>query len=87
MQDVADLLAACNAASAHVVGFSLGGIIAQAMALQHPDKVDRLVLLSAVAGRTDAERERVRQRLEVLRTQGVTAIVGAAQDRWFTPGF
>ncbi len=87
VQDVADVLAACNAASAHVVGFSLGGIIAQAMALRHPDKVDRLVLLSAVAGRTDAERERVRQRLEVLRTQGVTAIVGAAQDRWFTPGF
>ena len=44
-------------------------------------------LLSAVAGRTDAERERVRQRLEILRTEGIAAITGAAQERWFTPGF
>jgi pimeloyl-ACP methyl ester carboxylesterase len=49
--------------------------------------VDRLVLLSAVAGRTEQERARVRERLEILRTQGIGAITGAAQDRWFTPGF
>jgi pimeloyl-ACP methyl ester carboxylesterase len=29
----------------------------------------------------------VQQRLATLRTEGVAAISGAAQDRWFTPGF
>jgi (E)-2-((N-methylformamido)methylene)succinate hydrolase len=87
VRDTVDVLDASGVARAHVVGFSLGGMIAQALALQHADRVDRLVLLSAVAGRTDAERERVRQRLEILRTEGIAAITGAAQERWFTPGF
>jgi 3-oxoadipate enol-lactonase len=86
-QDVVDVLDAAGVAQAHVVGFSLGGMIAQALALDHAARVDRLVLLSAVAGRTEQERARVRERLEILRTQGIGAITGAAQDRWFTAGF
>ena len=86
-RDVLDVLDAAGAARAHVVGFSLGGMIAQALALDHAARVDRLVLLSAVAGRTEQERARVRDRLEILRTQGIGAITGAAQDRWFTSGF
>src|SRR5277367_1487376 len=86
-RDVIDVLDATDTPRAHVVGFSLGGIIAQALALDHASRVDRLVLLSAVAGRTEQERSRVRDRLEILRTQGIAAISGAAQDRWFTAGF
>jgi 3-oxoadipate enol-lactonase len=87
VRDVVDVLDDARIAQAHVAGFSLGGMIAQSLALHHPDRVDRLVLLSAVAGRTEEERERVRQRLEILRTKGVAAITDAAQERWFTPGF
>jgi (E)-2-((N-methylformamido)methylene)succinate hydrolase len=87
VRDVIDVLDAEQIARAHMVGFSLGGMIAQALALDHADRVDRLILLSAVAGRSAEERERVRQRLEILRTQGVEAISGAAQERWFTPAF
>jgi pimeloyl-ACP methyl ester carboxylesterase len=72
---------------AHVVGFSLGGMIAQGMALRHARRVRRLVLLSAVAGRTAEERERVQARLAILRNEGIAAISGASQERWFTPGF
>lgn len=86
-RDVLDVLDAAGVARAHVVGFSLGGMIAQALALGHAARVDKLVLLSAVAGRTEQERARVRERLEILRTQGIAAITGAAQDRWFTDGF
>jgi 3-oxoadipate enol-lactonase len=86
-RDVADVMTAADAPRAHVVGFSLGGMIAQALALDYAARVDRLVLLSAVAGRTEQERARVRERLEILRTQGIGAITGAAQDRWFTAGF
>jgi pimeloyl-ACP methyl ester carboxylesterase len=43
-----DALAFCDALdlkSFHVVGFSLGGMIAQQMALDHPDRVNRIILL------------------------------------------
>jgi len=87
VRDVVDVLDACGVGAAHIVGFSLGGMIAQGLALQHADRVQRLVLLSAVAGRTVEERERVQARLTILREQGVSAITGAAQERWFTPEF
>lgn len=35
---------------AHVVGISMGGFIAQAIALDHPERVDRLVLCSTAFG-------------------------------------
>jgi pimeloyl-ACP methyl ester carboxylesterase len=62
-------------------------MIAQGIALRHTHRVYRLVLLSAVAGRTAEERERVRARLAILQEQGVAAITGAAQERWFTNDF
>jgi pimeloyl-ACP methyl ester carboxylesterase len=87
VRDVVDVLDADQVPAAHVVGFSLGGMIAQGLGLSHADRVRRLVLLSAVAGRTAEERERVQARLTVLREQGVGAITRAAQDRWFTAAF
>lgn len=42
--DVADVLAAVGAPSATVVGLSMGGMIAQEVALRHPGLVQRLVL-------------------------------------------
>ena len=50
VSDVIDVLDATDIPRAHIVGFSLGGMIAQALALDHASRVDRLVLLSAVAG-------------------------------------
>lgn len=50
-----DALAVLDAAGvrrAHVVGTSLGGMIAQEVALSAPDRVDRLVLLSTTPGAT-----------------------------------
>jgi pimeloyl-ACP methyl ester carboxylesterase len=42
--DAAALLRDLRISRAHVLGVSLGGMIAQEMALRHPDLVDRLVL-------------------------------------------
>jgi 3-oxoadipate enol-lactonase len=87
VRDVVDVLDACAVPAADIVGFSLGGMIAQGSALQHAERVRRLILLSAVAGRSAEERERVQARLAILQQQGVAAITGAAQERWFTPDF
>jgi pimeloyl-ACP methyl ester carboxylesterase len=48
--DAAGLLAALGIQKTHVVSVSLGGYIAQELALNHPDRVDRLVLMATSCG-------------------------------------
>lgn len=48
--DLAALLADRHISSATIVGSSAGGGLAIDFALEHPDKVERLVLLGAVVG-------------------------------------
>lgn len=71
----------------HLAGFSLGGLIAQSLALSDPGRIDRLAILSAVAGRTDDERAKVVDRLELLKSGGIAAVTAAAEERWFTAEF
>jgi pimeloyl-ACP methyl ester carboxylesterase len=71
----------------HLVGFSLGGLIAQSLALSDPNRIDRLVILSAVAGRTAEERAKVVGRLKLLKEGGIPAVTAAAEERWFTAEF
>lgn len=71
----------------HLVGFSLGGLIAQAIALRHPDRVAKLVLISTIAERTPQEQTKVRARCETLRQEGAAAHLSTAVDRWFTDEF
>ncbi|MET7425042.1 alpha/beta hydrolase [Dactylosporangium sp. NPDC005555] len=44
--DASELLAALNLAPAHVAGLGAGGFIAQLLALDHPDQVAKLTLVS-----------------------------------------
>ena len=48
--DVVRAMDAAGAARAHVAGASLGGMVAQEVALGHPDRVDRLVLACTTPG-------------------------------------
>jgi 2-succinyl-6-hydroxy-2,4-cyclohexadiene-1-carboxylate synthase len=57
----ADLLAAAAPVPAAWIGYSMGGRYAMHVALQHPDQVERLVLVSATAG-IDDETERAARR-------------------------
>lgn len=64
-------------------GVSLGGMVGMALALQSPERVERLVLscTSAHLG----PREQWEERARVVRADGTEAVADAVVARWFTP--
>ncbi|SDL03039.1 3-oxoadipate enol-lactonase [Modicisalibacter muralis] len=70
-----------------VVGFSMGGLVARAFALRHPQRLTAMVVLSSVFRRDADQRAGVRQRLVQARDQGPAANVDEALERWFSPAF
>jgi pimeloyl-ACP methyl ester carboxylesterase len=81
------LLDELDLSAAHLVGFSLGAVIAQAIALAYPERVSSLVLLNCIGARSDAERAHALERLEVIRTTDPAVGVRQSIERWFTPAF
>jgi (E)-2-((N-methylformamido)methylene)succinate hydrolase len=63
VNDLDGLLTGLGVERCHLAGCSLGGLVAQGYALAHQDRLDRLVLLAAIAGRTEAEKALVMERL------------------------
>ena len=51
--DTAGLLDALGIASAHIVGASLGGMIAQVLAIEHPDRVRSMAIFMSQSGNPD----------------------------------
>ena len=71
----------------HVVGHSLGGLVAQGIAISHPERVEKLVLSATVAGRNDEEKTRVAARLRTVQNGIAGDHFRKSLDRWFTPEF
>lgn len=64
--DVLDLLDGLGIDAAHIIGLSMGGMIAFQMVVDHPDRVRSLVIVNsgpALVARTAGEWLRIRQRL------------------------
>jgi 3-oxoadipate enol-lactonase / 4-carboxymuconolactone decarboxylase len=80
--DLAGLLDALAIPTAHVVGLSLGGMTAQALAAAHPERVESLVLMATAAYLPPAEGWD--QRAQTVRAQGMGALVDVVMQRWFT---
>lgn len=85
--DLIALLDELGWAKPHIAGFSLGGLIAQCLALDHASRVDKLALLGTVAGRTPEEQERVESRLGVIHSSHPADYFDQSVSRWFTEAF
>lgn len=72
---------------AHIVGFSIGGMINRRFALDYPDKVASLVILNSPHNRGGVAQKAVETRAKSVRDQGAFATFDAALQRWFTPAY
>ena len=85
--DVHETLAHTGHVPAAVVGFSFGGMVAQALALRHPADVSALVPCAGPCTQTPEGRSVAAARGTDALAGGMAAVLEAAMDRWFTPAF
>ncbi|MBP0438693.1 3-oxoadipate enol-lactonase [Tianweitania sediminis] len=83
--DVLSVLDALGWKKASVVGLSIGGLIAQQIAVQAPDRVEALVLMDTAAKIGDADSWN--GRIAAVETGGMQAISEAVVSRWPTSAF
>jgi len=73
--------------TAHLVGLSLGGMVAQALFLADPAAVTSLTLADTICEVDPAGAEALEERARAVDRGGMAAILEATLERWFAPGF
>lgn len=82
---IAGLLDHIGVTAAHIVGFSIGGMINRRFALDYPQRTLSLSILNAPHARGDEAQAAVEARARSVRDQGAFSTFDAALQRWFTP--
>lgn len=83
--DVLALLDRLGMERAHYAGLSIGGMVGQWLAINAPQRIDRLVLLATSPYMGPARNWR--DRAATVREKGTAALADTVVERWFTPGF
>jgi len=85
--DAHALLGTLNIGPVHVIGLSLGGMVAQLLALEYPTEVRSLVLSNTLCTLPAEARQAMRARGEAAEQGGMAAAIEPTIERWFTRGF
>ncbi len=85
-KQLARLLKELNFKKIHLVGFSLGALIARHFASEHNDKLSSLIMHGSIYKRTEEQKRVVRNRFEVAK-KGKPASKQAALRRWLSEDF
>lgn len=70
--------------NAHIIGFSMGGMVAQHFSICYPQMVKTLTIANSVANRTEKETNAILDRVKMVEKNGKNATIDAAIKRWFT---
>jgi len=85
--DVAALIEQHGAGAVHFIGLSMGGMVAQQLAVRHPQLVTSIVVANSSSYYDEGARAMWRARIETVRSQGMDAIADGVMQKWFTPEF
>jgi len=83
--DLVGLFDALEIKQATVVGLSVGGVIAQGLAISYPDRVRALVLCDT--GMRIGSFASWEERIATVKESGLTKLVGPSMERWFATAF
>lgn len=82
--DVAVVLQKEGVEGATLIGVSMGGMVAQRVAIQFPERVGALVLCATAGGFPDDVRPRIRARGDTSRQGAMSEVIDDTIARWFT---
>ncbi len=85
-QQLVKLIKELNFNKIHLVGFSMGALIARHFASEHSDKLSSLIIHGSIYKRTDEQLRVVKNRLEVAK-MGKPASKQSALRRWLSDDF
>jgi 3-oxoadipate enol-lactonase len=86
-EDAAALIREVGGGPVVFIGLSMGGMVAQELALRHPELVKALVIANSCAGYDEAGRAGWTARVALVQAQGMGAVAEMAMPRWFGDGF
>jgi 3-oxoadipate enol-lactonase len=86
-EDVIGLLDALSIDRVHFVGLSVGGMIGQSLALNHPKRLRSLALCDTAPVVPQEAQPIWQERIERTRAKGMESQVNETMERWFTPAF
>ena len=86
-EDTRALLQALGIARTHFIGLSLGGMIGQLLALEHPELLQSLTLCDTISRVPTEAKPTWEERIHTAQTQGMESLVEPTIARWFTTPF
>lgn len=84
-EDVISLLNALDVGKVVLTGLSIGGIIAQYIAIHHPERVEKLVISNSAA--KVGSLEGWEARIATVKAEGISAIANDVLKGWFSKDF
>ena len=81
------LMEACGIDNAHIIGFSIGGMINRRLAMDFPHRCRSLTILNSPHDRGREAQALVEARALRVSDEGKMATLPDALERWFTPAF
>lgn len=72
---------------AHFMGISMGGMIGQTLALEHPERVSSLILCDTACQVPEESLPIWEERIAAARQYGMEALADGTMERWLSPEF
>jgi 3-oxoadipate enol-lactonase len=86
-EDARALLQTLGISRTHFMGISMGGMIGQILALQHPGMLRSLILCDTSSRIPEEALPIWEERIGLAQKQGMEALVEPTMERWFTASF